>query len=215
MAHLFLVCDEWADIKLEPRLGARSEDLLTNIASRFRAVGIHVILCTQIPKVEVLTTRIKGVLPAKVAFSVPTNPASLAILDNGHCKGLEPVGRCLLQWSDEMQIQTPFINDATVREIVQGATIGHYDTIAPRGHDVTELEIMTWALQEDSGWLSVTRVYNQFRQRGITRAEIEELTASWEGREFVIGSSLYRVDPPAGSRARRLVAVDDHDQEEA
>ena len=213
MAHLFLVCDEWADIKLEPRLGARSEDLLTNIASRFRAVGIHVILCTQIPKVEVLTTRIKGVLPAKVAFSVPTNPASLAILDNGHCKGLEPVGRCLLQWSDEMQIQTPFINDATVREIVQGATIGHYDTIAPRGHDVTELEIMTWALQEDSGWLSVTRVYNQFRQRGITRAEIEELTASWEGREFVIGSSLYRVDPPAGSRARRLVAVDD--QEEA
>lgn len=207
MAHLFLVCDEWADIKLEPRVGARSEDLLTNIASRFRAVGIHVIVCTQIPKVEVLTTRIKGVLPAKVAFSVPSNPASLAILDNGHCKGLEPVGRCILQWSDEIQIQTPYISDETVREIVEGAKSGHFEDLAPKGHDVTELELMSYSLQEESGWLTVARLYNQFRARGITRAEIEEVTASWEGREFIIGSSLYRVTPPAGSRARRLVAV--------
>jgi hypothetical protein len=214
MPHLVFMADEWADIKLEPRVGKEAEDLITNIASRFRAVGIHVILCTQTPKVEVISTRIKGVLPAKCCFSVPTNTASVIVLDNTHAKGLEPQGRCLLQFLDEIQIQTPFISDADIKLTVEGAISGHFEKAQARSHDVTELEVMNWALEHDSGWLAYQRLFKTFQPRGITQREVIDLVSSWEGREFVIGTSLFRVDPPAGNRARRLIAVDNAEAKE-
>lgn len=214
MPHLVLMADEWADVRLEPRIGKAAEDLLTNIASRFRAVGIHVIICTQVPKVEVISTRIKGVLPAKIAFSMPTNAASMVILDNGSAKSLEPTGRCILQWGDEVQIQTPFIADADVKLTVEGAIAGSFEKLEAKSHDVTELEIMNYALEIESGWLPVNHLYASFKSRGITRLEIANFLASWEGKEFVVGSSVFKVTPPAGNRSRRLVAVDESNPEE-
>lgn len=207
LPHLIFVIDEWADVKLEPKTGKSSEDLLTNIAQRFRAVGIHVILCTQVPKTEIVSTRIKGVLPAKVACSCPTIEASKAIIDNGHAKSLTPQGRFIFQWGDEQQVQAPFIPDAVVRSIVDGAITGKFDDLK-RGHDVTELEIMTWALNNDSGFLSIRKLYQKFGARGLTQSELLSMLQSWEGNECVVGSSLYRVEPGRGQRARRLIAVD-------
>jgi hypothetical protein len=48
-----------------------------------------------------------------------------------------------------------------------------------------------------------------FNKRGLTREELEAWLHSWDGQEFVIGTSLYRVVPAAGSRPRRLVAVEE------
>lgn len=209
MPHLVFMADEWADVRLEPKVGKAAEDLLTNIASRFRAVGIHVIICTQTPKVEVISTRIKGVLPAKIGFSVPTNAASMVILDNGNAKSLEPIGRCILQWNDEIQIQTPFISDADIKLTVEGAIAGTFEKIEPKSHDVTELEIMNYALEYESGWLPGQHLYKAFKSRGITQREVLDMIIAWEGQEFVVGSSVFKVTPPSGNRARRLVAVDD------
>ncbi len=211
LAHLVLVIDEWADIKLDHETGTRSENLLTNIAQRFRAVGIHVILCTQVPKSEILSTRIKGVLPAKCAFSCPTNQGSMAILDNGHAKSLEPAGRMILQWVDELQIQTPFINDSLIHETVEGAKAGKFENIATDAHDVAQLEVMQWALDFENGYLSRDRLFSAFQARGISKAELSAWLAEWEGQEYMIGSSLYKVTPAAGTRARRLVAVEEED----
>ncbi len=210
MPHFIYICDEYADIKIEPKLGRQAEDLLTNIAQRFRAVGIHVILCTQIPKSEIVSTRIKGVLPAKLAFSVPTNQSSMAVLDNGHAKELKPAGRAIFQWGEETQLQTPFISDQIVRDIVEAAKGGHgFEGVTMGGHDVTPLEVMTWALEYDQGYLSIREVFSKFGARGMPRAEIQSWLTEWEGQEFIIGTSLYRVEPPAGSRPRRLIAVMD------
>jgi DNA segregation ATPase FtsK/SpoIIIE-like protein len=213
LPHLVLVIDEWADIKLERETGKVCEARLTNIASRFRAVGIHVVICTQVPKAEVISVRIKGVLPAKLAFSCPTNQASMAILDNGHAKELQPEGRYILQWQREMELQAPYITDQFIRETVDGAKAGKYDQVAT-GHDVTALEVMGWALENDSGFLSRDRLFQVYRNRGITLAELATWLAEWEGEEFVIGSSLYRVEPANGNRARRLVAVVGEEEKE-
>jgi DNA segregation ATPase FtsK/SpoIIIE-like protein len=209
LPHMVLMIDEWADVWLERKLGTTCEVLLTDIASRFRAVGLHVIICTQVPKSEVISTRIKGVLPAKVCFSMTSNTASMLVLDNSNAAGLSPIGRFILQFPpDEIQVQAPFVSDEDVKAIIEGAKSGNYEAVQARSHDVTELEIMTWALANDNGWLAVARLFKQFQTRGITQREILEQVATWEGKEFVIGTSLYRVEPPAGSRARRLVAVD-------
>lgn len=212
LAHILFVVDEWADIKLDKN-GRESEELLINIAQRFRAVGIHVILCTQIPKSEVVSTRIKGVLPAKLAFSVPTNQASMSIIDNGHARGL-PTGRCVFQWtSDEILVQTPYINEKIIKDTVSGVISGELHDV-DQGHDVTPDEIAMWAIENDSGWLSIRRVYEQFHHRGISRNEIEDLFKSWENQEIVVGTSLYKVVPASGTRPRRLVAVADDEEKQ-
>ncbi len=109
---------------------------------------------------------------------------------------------------DETQIQTPFISDADIKLSVEGAISGKFEKSPAKSHDVTELEIMSWSLEHDSGWLAVQRLFKTFSPRGITRDEISDMLASWERREFVIGTSLFRVDPAVSNRARRLVAIE-------
>jgi S-DNA-T family DNA segregation ATPase FtsK/SpoIIIE len=208
MPHILLIIDEWADIKLEPKTGKESEELLINISSRFRAVGIHVVLCTQVPKSEVLNMRVKGVLPAKIAFSCPHNTMSMAVLDNGHATNLQPAGRAVFQWQGEIMIQAPWINDDQVKATVKGAIDGHYDDIKG-GHDVTREEVWRYALDNASGWLSSRDLYAVYRDRGLTQKELLSWLEEAEGKEIVIGTSLYRVEPATGSRSRRLVAVEE------
>lgn len=207
LPHIVFVIDEWADVKLEAKIGRHSEDILTNIAQRFRAVGIHVILCTQVPKSEIVSTRIKGVLPAKLAFSCPTNQGSMAIIDNGHARGLEPAGRCVFQWGEEVFVQAPYINERIIHDTVNGAITGTFEKV-DQGHDVLPLEIQKWSLEHDNGYLSRRRLHHEFGKRGLTQQELEDWLASWEGTEIVVGTSLYRVDPAAGSRPRRMISVD-------
>lgn len=209
LPHLVFVADEYADVKLEHRLGAQVEDLLTNIAQRFRAVGIHVILCTQIPKTEIISTRIKGVLPAKIAFSCPNNQASMAILDNAHAKGLEPAGRAIFSHAaGEMMVQTPYISEAFVLATVEGAKHGgQYDDIKA-GHDVTVDEILAYALQFENGYLVRDRLYPNYKERGLTVAELNRWLAELDGKEVVVTGALYRIEPASGTRPRRLIAAE-------
>ena len=213
LPHLVFVVDEWADIKLEPKSGRESEEILTNIAQRFRAVGIHVILCTQVPKSEVLSTRIKGVLPAKLAYSCPTNQGSMAILDNGHAKGLQPVGRCVLQWQDEIQLQTPYINDQMIRETIAGAIAGNFEESDSHTHDLTQLEVLEYALENENGYLAHHSLFAHYEKRGISKEELRQWLIDWEAQEFIVGSSLYRVEPAKGNKPRRLIAVTDNQPE--
>ncbi len=214
LSHLILVIDEWADIKMLPaKESGAAEELLVNIAQRLRAVGIHVIVCTQVPKTEVLTTRIKGVLPAKLAYSCPTQQGSMAILDNANAKMLQPAGRAILQWTNEIQIQTPYINDEIIQEIIRGAISGTFADV-DKGHDVTLLEILEYALNEDDGNLSRNRLFKVFEPRGITQLELSTWLQEIEGTEVIIGSAPYRIEPAAGTRPRRQIAISQDQEEE-
>lgn len=208
MPHILLVIDEFADIMYNKKISGYCEETMANIAQRFRAVGIHVILCTQVPKKEVISTRIKGVLPAKIAFSTTNNTASMVILDNINAKELRPAGRAIFQWDQELEVQTPFINESIIEEIVTGAKQGKYEKQETR-HDVTQLEVMEYALSEENGFLNIQRIYKQFSGRGITREELEKWFSEWDNQEIIIGTGLYKCVPPAGSRARRLIAIDE------
>jgi len=208
LPHVLLVIDEWADVMYDKDIKNRCEEILANVAQRFRAVGIHGVVCTQIPKAEVISTRIKGVLPAKICFSVPTNPASMVVLDNGDAKGLNPAGRCILQWEQQLEVQTPYINEDAIDAIVRQAIAGKFDE-AQTGHDVTQLELLEWTLANQNGYLSRDILYRQFGKRGLKQEELEGWLKEFDNQEFVIGTALYRVMPAAGSRPRRLIAIDE------
>jgi DNA segregation ATPase FtsK/SpoIIIE-like protein len=210
MPHIVFVVDEWADVKLEPKLGKEAEELLINIASRFRAVGIHPIVCTQTPNKDVISIRVKNVLPARLAFACPNIHASMLIVGNGRANGLEPQGRAIFDWGQmQLEIQTPLINNATVDETVASAIRGQFDDVEIAAHDVTDQEIYTWAINENDGKLQSREVWGKFRLRGMSKEYAEKFTKDADGQTVIVGATAYKVVPGNRRQARRLLPVAD------
>ncbi len=206
--RILLVIDEWADIKLVRGLGREAEEKLANIASRMRAVGIHVILATQVPKSEVISTLIKTNLPGRMAFSCPSYTASQLIIDVGDARGLSPQGRYIFALGGEMmQIQAPYIPDRLIREIVARAISGE-TMMDLDATDVTPEEILTWALDHLDGRLTVASLFRAFRGR-ITQRQLRTWLSEWEGETFILRGRKYIIEPGEGSRPRRLVLVEE------
>lgn len=210
MPHIVVVVDEWADVKLEPKLGKPAEELLINIASRFRAAGIHLIVCTQTPNKDVISIRVKNVLPARLAFACPNIHTSMLIVGNGRASHLEPQGRSIFDWGQtQLEIQTPLINNQAVDECVAMAVKGHFEDVELAPHDVTDQEIYEWALSENNGGLDYRSVWGKFRIRGMTQQYAQVFCKAAEGQTIVLGASAYKVT--AGDRrvGRRLLPVED------
>lgn len=201
--RIMLVIDEWADIRLVSGLGPKAEDKLSNIASRMRAVGIHVVLATQSPKSQVISTLIKTNLPGKMAFSCPTNTASILIIDSGAARGLEPRGRYIFQKGTEsLEIQAPYISPQHLKRIVGSVTTGDKRVLL-RGHDVTPDEVVTVSLDQFAGMLRKDELYDHFRGR-LTVRSLLDLLAEMDGQTYTARGETYQVEPPAGSRPRQL-----------
>lgn len=210
MPHIVFVVDEWADVKLEPKLGKEAEELLINIASRFRAVGIHPIVCTQTPNKDVISIRVKNVLPARLAFACPSIHSSMLIIGNGRAAGLEPQGRSIFDWGQmQLEVQTPLINNATVDETVASAIRGQFDDVEVAAHDVTDQEIYIWAVNENNGELQSREVYGKFRLRGMSKAYAEKFCKDADGQTVIVGATAYKVMPGNRRQPRRLLPVAD------
>lgn len=213
LPRLLLFIDEWADVKLAPKIGNQCEDKLANLAARSRAVGIHIIVCTQTPKKEVIGTLIKTNLPAKVAFSMPSNVASILVLDNGDAKGLAPAGRMIYQNSNEqLTIQTPFMPDETLKKIVAEGIKqkGQVKNINLTGRDITEDEIFAYSLEYMNGSLNTDKLWAHFRER-ISRNEMHEWLSGMNGQERDVNGTMYRIETLNGRQGGRiLVRVDEN-----
>jgi hypothetical protein len=212
LARLLFFIDEYADVKLTPKIGTLVEDKLANLAARSRAVGIHIVICTQSPKKEVIGTLIKTNLPAKMAFSMPSNTASILILDNGDAKGLSPAGRMIYQNSNEqLTIQTPFMPDELLKRIV-AENIKHGGTLAAADaneRDVTETEVLAYALEYLGGSLNVTKLHSKFKER-ISNNDLRSWVQTWDGKEFEVNGSMYKVEVKPGVIGRVMVPLSEN-----
>ncbi|MDF7800184.1 DNA translocase FtsK [Pontiellaceae bacterium B1224] len=120
MPFLVLIIDELADIMLTT--GADVETALARIAQLSRAVGIHTIIATQRPSVNVITGMIKANFPTRVAFKVSSQIDSRTILDGRGAEALRgqgdmlfsPPGIGILQ-----RVQGPWVNDAEIQRVVE------------------------------------------------------------------------------------------------
>jgi hypothetical protein len=204
LPRILVIIDELAEIMLSP-IGRDAADSISIIASQMRAVGIHLMIATQTPKKEVINTLIKSNLPGKMAFSVPTNVASELILDNGNAKGLTPQGRYIFQRGEELQLQAPYMPDSLVREIVDAVRSGEQVRAVKVHHDVSEQDVLEYALDILNGDLKKVALFEHFRTRGIKKDEIEELLTSLDNRQVTIRENVYNVQPPSGVRPRRLI----------
>lgn len=118
--HIVVVVDELADLMYTA--GKEVEGLIARLAQKARAAGIHLILATQRPSVDVITGLIKANVPARVAFAVPSQTDSRTIIDTGGAEKLLGKGDMLFystRYPRPLRLQAAFITEERTLEFVE------------------------------------------------------------------------------------------------
>lgn len=118
MSRIVIVIDELADLKMAvPDI----EDCITRLTQKARAAGIHVIIGTQRPSVDVLTGLIKNNIPSRIAFRVPSQIDSRTILDEIGADKLVSKGDMLLKLTGELslvRVQGAYVSGDEIEDVI-------------------------------------------------------------------------------------------------
>ena len=118
MPYIVVVVDEFADMMMI--VGKRVEELIARLAQKARASGIHLLLATQRPSVDVITGLIKANIPARIAFQVSSKIDSRTILDQGGAEQLLGQGDMLYVspgTSSPVRVHGAFVSDQEVSKV--------------------------------------------------------------------------------------------------
>lgn len=210
MPYIVVIVDELADLMMVAT--NEVEDAITRLAQMARAAGIHLIIATQRPSVDVITGIIKANIPSRIAFAVSSAVDSRTILDSGGAEKLLGRGDMLFLpsgASKPTRIQGAFVSDREVEAVVdfvieQQKAQYQEDMIPTEVEEVSELE-ETDKLYDDAVKLvvemqtaSVSLLQRRFRV-GYSRAA--RIVDQMEMRGVV--------GPPDGSKPRQVLVSKD------
>lgn len=218
LPFIVLVVDEFADLIMTA--GKEVEMPITRLAQLARAIGIHLIIATQRPSVNIITGTIKANFPARIAFKVSSKIDSRTILDSGGAEQLIGKGDMLVSYNGEVvRLQCAFVDTPEVDRIVDfvGAQRGYPEAfLLPEYVDEKEMESRDFdvndkdALFEDAARLIVasqsgsTSLLQRRMKLGYNRA----------GRLMDQLEAAGIVGPNQGSKTRDVLIKTDADLQE-
>lgn len=208
MPSIIIIIDELADLMMTA--AKEVEDAICRLAQMARAAGIHLVIATQRPSVDVITGVIKANIPSRLAFAVSSGIDSRTILDSNGAEKLLGKGDmlfCPIGESKPLRIQGAFVSDQEVEAIVEAVKMSgevqYEETVMESIHDPAiaiegdgEDELLTQAIQLASGKekLSISMLQRYFRI-GFNRAS--RLMEMLEARGIV--------GPDEGSKPRKVL----------
>ncbi|NLB83672.1 MAG: DNA translocase FtsK [Synergistaceae bacterium] len=213
LPSIVIVVDELADLMFTAQKDV--EDYICRLAQMARATGIHLILATQRPSVNVITGLIKANVPARVAFTLPSQTDSRTIIDVSGAERLLGKGDMLFvssRYPRPLRMQSPFIDDGKSSEIIaylrnvfgdpEYVDIEDQGGDTPAGGDTSFADDPLLEEAADivfaTGIASASRLQRQLRV-GFTRA----------ARLIDTMEQLGIVGPPEGSKPREILVDDE------
>lgn len=188
LPYIVIIVDEFANLML--RAPKDTEKHISRLASMSRAVGMHLVLATQRPSVDVVTGVIKANFPSRIAFRVSSKIDSRTILDKNGAETLLGRGDMLFMspdYMDTMRIQSPFASSEDVARVVndvkkngQPEYVVNFSDLLEKEDEKTPENIRTDALSDplfgevlryavDNGEISASGIQRRFRV-GYNRA---------------------------------------------
>ena len=213
MSYLVVIVDEFADLMMVASKDV--EDAVCRLAQLARAAGIHLVLATQRPSVNVITGVIKANIPSRIAFSVSSAIDSRTILDRGGAEKLLGKGDMLFfptGYSEPIRVQGAFVSDKEVSDVVdflrENNATPEYD------HSVTE--IVEEPETEPAEKKAVPENDEYFEDAGRFVIESDRAAAGQLQRRFSIGfnragriiDQLHKagvVGPAVGTKPRKVL----------
>jgi len=182
LPHIVIIIDELADLMMTVQ--REVEESIMRISQMARAAGIHLIVATQRPSVDVITGLIKANLPTRVSFQVSSKTDSRTILDANGAENLLGMGDMLFQppgTAHLIRVHGCFVSEAEIKRVVefikkQGAP--NYEFLAQRVKEVAEAEV---AAVEDSE-------RDEFYQRAVELVQMNgQASTSFLQRRLRVG----------------------------
>ena len=217
MPYLVVVVDELADLMMAA--GDDVEGPIARLAQMARAVGIHLVLATQRPSVDVITGLIKANFPSRVAYEVASQVDSRTILDQGGAEDLVGNGDLLLlSGSDLRRLQGPFVRVEEVETVVQyvadqpGVTAYTLPSLQDAGHGPDE----TLGVEDtDDKFEEAARVIVR-RQQGSVSLLQRKLAVGYTRAARIVDQleEAGIVGPFNGTKARDVLVDDEQELDE-
>jgi DNA segregation ATPase FtsK/SpoIIIE, S-DNA-T family len=208
LPYIVIVVDEFADLMMQQ--GKEVEAAVARLAQKARAAGMHVILATQRPSVDVITGMIKANFPTRVAFRVAQKVDSRTILDEQGAELLLGKGDMLAKMNgsnETLRVQCPFISEEEVSAIT--------DHLRAQGAPEYQDDILRADDDDEEGASEDEPLDPRFDEAVRIVAETQRCSTSWLQRKLGIGYNRAAkivemmehqgmVGPPNGSKEREI-----------
>ncbi|MFM7671098.1 MAG: DNA translocase FtsK 4TM domain-containing protein [Bacteroidota bacterium] len=215
LPFIVLVVDEFADLIMTA--GKEVEMPIARLAQLARAIGIHLIIATQRPSVNIITGTIKANFPARIAFKVSSKIDSRTILDTGGAEQLIGKGDMLISYNGELtRLQCAFVDTPEVEQVVEciGDQRGYPQAfLLPEYVDEKDAEGWDFDMSEkDPLFEDAARliVQNQMGSTSLLQRRMK-LGYNRAGRLMDQLESAGIVGPSQGSKAREVLIKTDAD----
>ena len=208
LPYIVIVVDEFADLMMQQ--GKEVEAAVARLAQKARAAGMHVVLATQRPSVDVITGMIKANFPTRVAFRVAQKVDSRTILDEQGAELLLGKGDMLAKMNgsnETLRVQCPFISEEEVSAIT--------DHLRRQGTPVYHDDILRADDDDEEGSREDEPLDPRFDEAVRIVAETQRCSTSWLQRKLGIGYNRAAkivemmehqgmVGPPNGAKEREI-----------
>ncbi|MBT8400877.1 MAG: DNA translocase FtsK [Rhodothermia bacterium] len=218
LPYIVVVVDELADLMMTA--GKDIEGPIARLAQMARAVGIHLILATQRPSVDVITGLIKANFPARIAYQVASKIDSRTILDQNGAQGLVGNGDLLyMLGSNIVRLQGPFVSveevDRLTEYIEDQKGDGPY--ILPSIEQVADLSSIggLGASERDELFVDAARVIVRSQQGSVSLLQ-RKLSVGYSRAARIVDQleDAGIVGPFEGSKARQVLVADEFELDE-